>query len=216
MPINNLPGVGPTNADIATAVAAPSAATIAAAVAAPSAATIASTVAASVPTLAQINTSVSSNASPYGGTWTTVSTTTFATVNTTTISSITGYKYLRIIFALSTVPANEQLGIRFNSDSGSNYLTGWHQGTGGINTRVDFTQFDIGQNPGYGAPIMLEVLNANSTSAEKVINLRNIVGAGMNSGWGHYSSNSAISSVTLFNAAGVGNFSGKCKIMGAN
>ena len=41
MPINNIPGVGPTNADIATAVAAPSAATIAAAVAAPSAATIA-------------------------------------------------------------------------------------------------------------------------------------------------------------------------------
>jgi len=64
------PGVGPTNADIAAAVAAPSAATIAAAVAAPSAATIAaavaapsaatiaSTVAASVPTLAQINTAV--------------------------------------------------------------------------------------------------------------------------------------------------------------
>ena len=41
MAINNIPGVGPTNADIATAVAAPSAATIAAAVAAPSAATIA-------------------------------------------------------------------------------------------------------------------------------------------------------------------------------
>ena len=46
MAIDRIPGVGPTNADIATAVAAPSAATIATAVAAPSAATIAATVAA--------------------------------------------------------------------------------------------------------------------------------------------------------------------------
>lgn len=49
MGINQIPGVGPTNADIASAVAAPSAATIAAAVAAPSANTIASAVAAVVP-----------------------------------------------------------------------------------------------------------------------------------------------------------------------
>ena len=86
MAINIIPGVGPTNADIATAVAAPSAATIAAAVAAPSAATIAaavaapsaatiastvaapssatiaSAVAAAVPTISAINTAVANNA----------------------------------------------------------------------------------------------------------------------------------------------------------
>jgi hypothetical protein len=54
MAINNIPGVGPQNSDIAAAVAAPSAATIAAAVAAPSSATIASAVAAAVPTNSSI------------------------------------------------------------------------------------------------------------------------------------------------------------------
>ena len=75
MAIDRIPGVGPTNADIATAVAAPSAAsiaaavaapsaaTIAAAVAAPSSATIASAVAAAVPTNASITSIVSAGAS---------------------------------------------------------------------------------------------------------------------------------------------------------
>lgn len=63
MAINSIPGVGPQNSDIATAVAAPSAATIASAVAAPSASTIATAVAAAVPTSAQITTIVQNNAS---------------------------------------------------------------------------------------------------------------------------------------------------------
>ena len=60
MGIARIPGVGPLNSDIATAVAAPSAATIAAAVAAPSAATIAAAVAA--PSAATIATAVSNSA----------------------------------------------------------------------------------------------------------------------------------------------------------
>jgi hypothetical protein len=106
------PGVGPTNADIATAVAAPSAATIAAAVAAPSAATIASAVAApssatiasavaaAVPTTAGITSIVQANAgSPFGGTYTNILNSTIAINATTyTISGLAGYKYLKIAF----------------------------------------------------------------------------------------------------------------------
>ena len=90
MAIDRIPGVGPSNSDIAaataavvpnsaaitaavptaaqiaTAVAAPSAATIATAVAAPSASTIATAVAAAVPTAASITSIVQSNAGGFG------------------------------------------------------------------------------------------------------------------------------------------------------
>jgi hypothetical protein len=111
MAIDRIPGVGPTNADIATAVAAPSAATIASAVAAPSAATIASAVAApsastiatavaaAVPTSANITSIVQSNAgSPFGGSWTLISSQSPTSGNTVTFSSLSGYKKYRIYF----------------------------------------------------------------------------------------------------------------------
>ena len=111
MPINNIPGVGPTNADIATAVAAPSAATIAAAVAAPSAATIAaavaapssatiaSAVAAAVPNIGAINSSVSTYApSPHA--WTLLGTVTpNNTANSVTFSGLSGYRTYKIVSA---------------------------------------------------------------------------------------------------------------------
>jgi hypothetical protein len=106
MAIDRIPGVGPQNSDIATAVAAPSAATIAAAVAAPSAATIASTVAGSVPTLAQITSTVQSNAgSPFGGTWT----------------NLSSYKYLRFTFYCQNGVGTWSMPIRFNNDGNANY-----------------------------------------------------------------------------------------------
>ncbi|NBR25448.1 MAG: hypothetical protein EBU08_17065, partial [Micrococcales bacterium] len=66
MGINQIPGVGPTNSDIATAVAAPSAATIASAVvaAAPTNSTIASAVAAAVPTNSSIAAAVGTSFNP--------------------------------------------------------------------------------------------------------------------------------------------------------
>jgi hypothetical protein len=131
------PGVGPTNADIATAVAAPSAATIAAAVAAPSAATIASAVAApssatiatavaaAVPTTAGITTIVQANAgSPVGGTWTNLGRLDLNGLQGATISSLSGYKYLKFFFGLSPGVTGMRLQLRFNGDTGSNYWFG--------------------------------------------------------------------------------------------
>lgn len=155
MAIDRIPGVGPTNADIATAVAAPSSATIASAVAAavptlaqintsvtnngnayngPSAATIASTVAAAVPTTAGITTIVQANAgSPFGGTWTTISYVNFgATAGTAglNVSGLTGYKYLRL-FSTAYCGADTSWRIRLNGDTGNNYFGMSSQGTRG-------------------------------------------------------------------------------------
>jgi hypothetical protein len=136
MPINNIPGVGPTNADIATAVAAPSAATIAATVAAPSAATIAATVAApsaatiatavagAVPTLGQINTSVSTNA-PSSHAWTLLGTVTpNNTANSVTFSGLSGYRTYKIVCAWIVVTGQcDGAFLRINGDATSQNYT---------------------------------------------------------------------------------------------
>ena len=147
MAIDRIPGVGPTNADIATAVAAPSAATIAAAVAAPSAATIAaavaapsaatiaaavaapssatiaSAVAAAVPTIGAINTSVATYA-PSSNSWTLVASITPSSVSTVTFSSLSGYKKYKIIVSPSmTISNGGGAYLRINGDTAyGNYM----------------------------------------------------------------------------------------------
>jgi hypothetical protein len=143
MAIDIIPGVGPTNADIATAVAAPSAATIAsavaapsaasiaaavaapsaatiaAAVAAPSAATIASTVAA--PSLASITSAIQANAgSPFGGTWTNLGVLT-SSAQTISFTGLSSYKYLRFSFWVYNDSAGIYPSIRLNGDSSGLY-----------------------------------------------------------------------------------------------
>jgi hypothetical protein len=135
MAVNNLnPGIGPTNADIAAAVAAPSAATIAAAVAAPSAATIASTVAApssatiasavaaAVPTLSQINSSVASNA-PSPNAWVFLGSGNLQNVSSATVS-FSAYRKIRVFYNILTRTSSgehQQICIRLNGDSNSFY-----------------------------------------------------------------------------------------------
>ena len=106
--------VGPANSDIAAAVAAPSASTIAAAVAAPSSSTIATAVAAAVPTISAINTSVSTYASPYGGTVTSLGTQSLSGT-ATTFSSLGGYKTLRLYINGSS--AANSIQVRLNGDA---------------------------------------------------------------------------------------------------
>jgi hypothetical protein len=111
----------PSAATIAAAVAAPSAATIASAVAAPSSAAIASAVAAAVPTISAINSSVSTNASPYGGTVTNLGYVSGNGVNTVTFSSLTGYKRLVLFWQGIDSSTSANFRVRLNSDTGSNY-----------------------------------------------------------------------------------------------
>lgn len=232
MAIDRIPGVGPQNSDIAAAVNAPSAATIASTVASsvPTLAqintavntqtnnsAIATAVAGAVPTLAQITSTVQSNAgSPFGGTWTNVAVANPASVNFITVSSIGGYRFLKILVALSTVPANETLGVRFNGDSGFNYVHYWGNGTSGLSVRTAHTELLMGANPGFGGGFALDIFSANGTTHEKVININGAISAGISIGYGLYRSNSAITSFSLFNASGAGSFTGIIRVMGAN
>jgi hypothetical protein len=147
MPIDRIPGVGPTNADIATAVAAPSAATIAATVAAPSAATIATAVAAAVPTLAQINTSVTNNGNAYNGpsaatiaSTTAASVPTLAQINTSVATNAPSPN----AWTLITSTAATGLAVTFSGLSGyKTYKVVFHHnstsGTSNINFNGDYT-----------------------------------------------------------------------------
>jgi hypothetical protein len=223
------PGVGPTNADIATAVAAPSAATIAAAVAAPSAATIASAVAApssatiasavaaAVPTTAGITSIVQANAgSPFGGTYTNLGFQSGSGVNTITFSSLGGYKYLRFVvmgfYPSAGGPAD--IGFRFNGDSGSNYK--FHMAGGGTSGTPAFNYGDFStygficssgnQNTVY---FDFEIPGSNS-SAHKIARclggFHYTGGQYVNntSGFTYWGSTAAITSISIFLTASTG------------
>jgi len=88
--------VGPANSDIATAVAG------------------------AVPTISAINTSVSTYASPYGGTITSLGTQTCTGSATVTFSSLGGYKNLRL-FGYNVGSSNNGPLVRINGDTGTNY-----------------------------------------------------------------------------------------------
>jgi hypothetical protein len=153
MAIDRIPGVGPTNADIATAVAAPSAASIATAVAA------------AVPTLAQINTSVTNNGNAYNGP---SAATIAATVAAPSLASITsaiqanaGGKTRRALTLTSgsswTVPAGVTfLNVTLYGGGGGSGAVGWAQensasgGTGGTTTFTGATSATGGTGGGAG------------------------------------------------------------------
>lgn len=204
MAINNIPGVGPTNADIATAVAAPSAATIA------------SAVAAAVPTTAGITSIVQANAgSPYGGTLTNLGFQSMFNVNSVTFSSLGSYKYLKIIGMNCSPATASKIGVRFNGDTGGNYKY-FNVGTGASGTQTYETSSN---NPTYisrtcaanvgagndGFFMNTEIIGSNS-SGHKILQGG---GAVYDSGQGQYvdinpasagiwASTSPITSVTLF------------------
>jgi hypothetical protein len=104
MAINNIPGVGPQNTDIATAVAA------------------------AVPTLAQINNSVATNA-PNPSDWTLIGNSGTGW-NTFTFSSISGYKRLRLFAPKSFAGSPSNLNVRINGNTTAGDY---------INTRTNMT-----------------------------------------------------------------------------
>ena len=131
MPINNIPGVGPTNADIATAVAAPSAATIATAVAG------------AVPTIGAINSSVSTYA-PSPNAWTLLGTVTpNNTANSVTFSGLSGYRTYKIVCGWIVVSGQcDGAWLRINGDATSNNYT-----TQGISISTNNSAWGAGSSP---------------------------------------------------------------------
>jgi hypothetical protein len=249
MAIDRIPGVGPTNADIATAVAAPSAATIAAAVAAPSAATIAaavaapsaatiaSTVAGSVPTLAQITSTVQANAgSPFGGTWTNIAST---RVNGNNISSITwsslsGYKYLRIIvqaLSYNNGSNDSQFGLRINGDTGANYVStldvraGAHSSVGlegaqQYDGNIWLVSSSHVASRSSRSFFFIEIDGSNSSKIKDIYYRFNYYYPAANqvyggNGYAIWNSTAAISSLTFFNTGSTNFSDGFINVMGA-
>jgi hypothetical protein len=202
------PGVGPTNADIATAVAAPSAATIASAVAAPSSATIATAVAAAVPTLTQINNSVATNA-PSPNAWVHLGTHSLNNNSGGTVS-FSAYRKLRIIFNANQGSNSDELWLRLNSDSNANY--GWTRGyleynnyfsSNSADTQIRITNGNISANQFTVATI--EIDNASLTNVKLVkwrvfYNASNVGTPVVQEGDAVYRGTSPITSVYMFNA----------------
>lgn len=210
MAIDRIPGVGPTNADIATAVAAPSAATIAAAVAAPSSATIASAVAAAVPTTAGITSIVQANAgSPFGGTWTNVGQFNMQSTNNYTISGLSGYKYIKILLSGYTKVATGTLQVRFNGDTSGIYWYGWYEqippsGGDSVVYGLSQTQVNFGGAVGTGqqfhAIIEIEPNNATTYKSYKFDGFKHNNPQGQTckvNGIGGWNSTAAISSISF-------------------
>lgn len=147
MGISYVPGVGPTNADIATAVAAPSAATIASTVAASvptlsqintavntqtNNSAIASAVAGAVPNLSQINTAVATNA-PSPSAWVVLASATPNYSSTSiTFSGLSGYRTYRVLMpqVIGSGGNLANLSFRLNGDAGSNYSYRFGDGNG--------------------------------------------------------------------------------------
>lgn len=134
----------------------------------PSAATIATAVAAAVPTISAINSSVSTNASPYGGTVTH----SYAQGNgasTYTFTGLSSYKYIKIVWAFLVGSLSEtQLGITINGDTTNKYMavinksradTGTPTIVTGINTKINL---ETVRNDYTQANGVLTIPNSNS------------------------------------------------------
>ncbi len=206
MAINNIPGVGPTNADIATAVAAPSSSTIATAVAA------------AVPTLTQINNSVATNApSPNG--WVFLGSGNLQGVSSATVS-FSAYRKLRIVWKFTNGTGGPQaVLVRFNGDTGNNYTVAalvsyndtYAQAQTNFLINTDSLRMTYGNLANAGSCIgWMEVNDANSTSAHKQAIYRNMAamtnlpsnGIGRFDADGIWRNNAAITSVTILGLNG--------------
>jgi hypothetical protein len=153
-----------------------------------------------------------------GGGLALLSTTSLST-NTVTISSISGsYKYLHVIVKDLSSSANDNIQIRFNSNTGSNYAWSRIRVTGSTvggsnatgNTSIDIMESftsSAWNNAGF-----MEMIIPRYTETEiKAIYLRSL-GSGASSrkvDWtqGTFNSTSAISSITIFCEAGATTFS---------
>ena len=232
------PGIGPQNSDIAAAVAAPSSSTIATAVAA------------AVPTRANIQSDIQTYAAPAslttsaivtagnaagwasiggGTTWTVVATPSVAGTNTYTFSSLSGYKFYRLVISGLSSAADTYLQIRINGDVNGNYnysAFGGNQG-GSTNTYALGMLSDtyIRPNGGYQTAskhnLIWDTTEANLTGAKICTSLYG--GNNSSTGWWHqvngissWTGTAAITSITIFLTSGNFGGTGSVTLYGGN
>lgn len=179
MAIDRIPGVGPQNSDIATAVAA------------------------AVPTTAGITSIVQANAgSPYGGTWTNLGYQQGNGVSSVTFSGLSSYKYLKLFVV--DLSGNLSWNFRLNGDTSTIYSsTGWNGSTSGpLGPSVDPVSDKFGLANGSNASGVFEFWQTNGGTFKMGTTLWTVAGNNIVRNL-HllYGSTSAISSLT-FNASG--------------
>jgi hypothetical protein len=188
MAIDRIPGVGPQNSDIATAVAAPSIGTITTAITTNAASagvtmaaitsSITTNAASAGVTLAAIGTQVANN-SPSPNNWTLVGT--IALSGTTqTFSSLSGYKTYRLMIAKASTN-NSGIGVlvRFNSDTTAGNYPYLFQASPAVANSYTFvgTTSTTAFNPN-GLSTSIDISNANVASPKRIGNGFNAANSG--------------------------------------
>lgn len=201
MAIDRIPGVGPTNADIATAVAAPSAATIAAAVAAPSSATITSAV------LSAGNSAGWSNA---GENWTLITNTSLNGVGTANFTSLSGYKKYKLVvsYARFGSSGNYELRCRINGNTSGYWSSNRVSNTNNTYGSVSANSDNIGTIDFMNWWNAIYYFDEANLSGPKVIEA--VASGGDPSGFpryinilgSHQDLNAAINQIQIYNASG--------------
>jgi len=149
-----------------------------------------------------------------GATYTPIATTTASgSVNSITFSSFSGYTDLVLIFLGKVSSGSGDLGLRFNSDTGSNYSSTWlgaqAGGTSGRSTSAtsitvtEYTYLDTVKDT-------LSITNifnyANTNVYKSILTRGNKTGYGVETKVGMWRSTSAITSMTLFSTGSNPNF----------
>jgi hypothetical protein len=231
MAIDRIPGVGPQNSDIATAVstAVPTIAQITSAVTTNAASagvtmaaitsSITTNAASAGVTLAAIGTQVANNA-PSPANWVHLGTASMTNLITSTIS-FSAYRKLKIVIkGLTNAGSSNSAALRFNSDSGNNYNTGFlYFRSGGTSPSTGLEVGNIGSyrlyrfnGSGMGSNQTfvgtIEIENANLTNNKNYSHKMVYYDAGdaqfaRIEGIGSYQGTSAITSVTFFDFSNV-------------
>jgi len=170
--------------------------------------------AASGPTLAEIQTAVSTYSTPYNGTWTDLGSTNFTGSSTATITGLSGYKQLKLFLWLSPSTSVIQ-SMRVNGDTTTNYAYG-HASASIQAEGYAVDNMRLASGTGGTVIGILTISPANSTSSKKMITAENYQVASTPAVFaGTYLGTSAITSVTFF--LNTGTFStGRVQIWGLN
>ena len=149
-----------------------------------------------------------------GSTYTPIATTTAnGSVNSITFNSFSGYTDLVLIFLGKVSSGSGDLGLRFNSDTGTNYSYTWlssqaggTSGRGTSTSSITLTEYSYLDNTRDTLSITNIMNYSNATTYKSILTRGNKTGYGVDAKVGLWRSTSAITSITLFSTGSNPNF----------
>jgi hypothetical protein len=144
---------------------------------------------------------------PAGSTYTPIATTTLGSTNTSvTFNSFSGYTDLVLVFSVKAATANLNTGIRFNSDSGSNYNSTSLEGNGSTTRSQVFNSADFIRTDSYSFvptdSFSVKIVNienyANSTTYKTALTRSNTASAGVDAFVGMWRNTNAITAIEVY------------------